>query len=54
MFRYKLRTLMIVLAVAPPMLAVAWWLNLTVIVAGIATWFALAVVLLTLPEAEST
>ena len=25
MFRYKLRTLLIVLALGPPLLAVGWW-----------------------------
>jgi hypothetical protein len=27
MFRYKLRTLLILLAVGPPLLAGAWWLR---------------------------
>jgi hypothetical protein len=31
MFRYKLRTLMIVLALGPPVLAVTWWAGLLIV-----------------------
>jgi hypothetical protein len=51
--QYHLRTLLILLAIGPPMLAVAWWFDLTPIVAGIVIWCVLAFALLALPGATA-
>jgi hypothetical protein len=47
--RFRLRTLLMVMGVAPPLLAVVWWLNLAILVAAIALWAILALALLAIP-----
>jgi len=36
--RFRLRTLLIATTIGPPVLAVAWWLNLAPVVSGILIW----------------
>ena len=44
--RYRLRTLQILLAIGPPVLAGAWRLNLTPVVAAVAVYAILVAILL--------
>lgn len=44
MFRYKLRSLLIVLGIAPPVIALAWWFVAEVAEQGLRGWLLDAVI----------